>query len=274
MTAVPSPPQPYDLQLEITVTPTVVSLSDGAELTISDAVPLTTSGRREAALSGLLYFFGGRVDQPDGYLGGYLGQSGDLDGPRAATSLTHWIITQRRILPAGKAILRRDQPYRADYRVFVEARTIMELSSAGLWMLNTHTAAGQASSRLTRAEVSAGEELATEIADTIRTHLFGGLVNPHPSPAANGRESAVRVVLWATRALDTFEVMRALRAGGLSSKGVSWDFSIRRDLALRELETRGTPRVFSCTHRNRRLFWNPTTLTKAQALRGYDLAHP
>jgi len=269
----PSASQPH-LQLGITTTPAVVSLSDGAELTISDDVPLTATGRREAALFGLLYFYGGRIDRPGGYLGGYLGQSGDLDGPRPAASLTHWVITQRRILPAAMAILRRDQPYHADYRVFVEARAIMALSASMLWMLNTHTSAGQASARLSRAEVLTGQALATEIADTIRFNLFGGLVNPHPSPAANGREAAVRAVLWATRALDTFEVMRALRAGGLSSKGVSWDFSIRRDLALRELETRGTPRVFSCAHRNRRVFWNPTTLTKAQALCGYDLAHP
>ncbi len=274
MTAVPSASQPCDRQLGITVTPTVVSLVDRATLTISDAVPLTATGRREAALSGLLYFYGGRIDRPCGYLGGYLGQSGALNGPRAATSLTHWIITQRRILPAGMAILRRDEPYRDDYRRFVEARAIMALSSSMLWMLNTHTSAGQASGRLSRAEVSVGQVLATEIADAIGTHIFGGLVNAHPSPAANAREAAVRAVLWATRALDTYEVMRALRAGGLSSKGVSWDFSIRRDLALRELETRGTPRVFSCAHRNRRVFWNPTTLTKAQALRGYDLAHP
>ncbi|NMM23747.1 MAG: hypothetical protein HHJ11_09660 [Phycicoccus sp.] len=273
MTAVPSASQPYDLQLGINVTPTVVSLSDGAELTISADVPLTATGRREAALSGLLYCFAGRVDRPDGFVGGYLGQSGDLDGPRAAASLTRWVITQRRIIPAGMAILRRDQPYRDDYRVFVEARAIMAVSASPVWLLNTHTAAGKASIRLSRAEVFDGEALATEIADTIRTHLFGGLVNPHLSPASNTREAAVRAVLWATRALDTFEVMRALRAGGLSSKGVSWDFSIRRDLALRELETRGTPRVFSCAHRNRRVFWSPT-LTKAQALRGYDLAHP
>lgn len=272
MTAVPSPSQPFDLQLGITVTPSVVSLSDGAELTISDDVPLTATGRREAALSALLYFYGGRIDRPGGFVGGYLGQSGDLDGGRAATSLTHWIITQRRILPAGMAILRRDRPYPDAYRRFVEARAIMALSSAMLWMLNTHTSAGQASSRLTRAQVFAGQALATEIADAIRSNLFGGLVNEHPSPAANGREAAVRAVLWATRALDTYEVMRALHLSGLRSKGVSWDFSIRRDLALRERETRGTPRVFSCAHRNRRLFWSPT-LTKAQALRGYDLAH-
>jgi hypothetical protein len=275
VTAVPSASQPHHLQLAITVTPAVVTLSDGATLTIRDDVPLTAIGRRQAALSGLLYFYGGRIDRPDGYLGGYLGQSGDLDGPRSAVSLTHWVITQRRILPAGMAILRRAQPYQDDYRRFVEARAIMALSSAAMvWMLNTHTSAGQASTRLSRAEVHTGQVLATEIADTIRTHLFGGRVNPHPSPAANGREAAVRVVLWATRALDTFEVMRELRAGGLRSNGVSWDFSIRRDLALRELETRGTPRVFSCAHRNRRVFWNPITLSKAQALRGYDLAHP
>lgn len=265
---------PDPLQLGITVTPAVLTLSDGAQLTISDRVPLTATGRREVALSGHLYFFGGRIDSSVGYLGGYLGQSGDIDGGRAATSLTHWIVAQRRILPSGMAILRREQPYRNDYRKFVEARAIMTLSSSPLWLLNTHSAAGASSGRLTRPEVADGQELATEIASAIHTGLFGGLVNRHPSPAANAREAAVRVVLWSTRGVDVFEVMRAMRSGGLSSKGISWDFSIRRDLALRERETRGTPRVFSCAHRNRRVFWNPVTLTKAQALRGYDLAHP
>jgi hypothetical protein len=274
VTAALTTSQSHDLQLGITVTPTVVSLFDGATLTISADVPLTPTGRQQAALSGLIYFYGGRIDRPSGYVGGYLGQSGDLDGGRPASSLTHWTVTQRRILPVGMALLSRDQPYRNDYRVFVEARAIMVLSASMLWMLNTHTNAGLTSKRLSRAEVFEGQVLATEIASAIRTHLFGGMANSHPSPAANGREAAVRAVLWAPRALDVFEVMRALRAGGLRSKGVSWDFSIRRDLALRELETRGTPRVFSCTHRNRRIFWNPITLTKTQALRGYDLAHP
>jgi hypothetical protein len=274
VTAVNPTTTPDPLSLGITVTPAVLTLADGATLTISNRVPLTAIGRREAAMSGTLYCFGGRVDRPGGYLGGYLGQSGALDGGRAATSLTRWVVTQRRILPAGMAILRRDEPYPDAYRRFVEARAIMGLSSRMLWMLNTHTNANLASSRLTRAEVFDGQALAAEIADAIRTRLFGGLVNPHPSPAANARESAVRVVMWATRGVDTFEVMRAMRASGLSSKGISWDFSIRRDLALRERETRGTPRVVSCAHRNRRVFWNPLSLTKAQALRGYDLAHP
>jgi hypothetical protein len=65
----------------------------------------TGQGRKTDA-----YFFGGRIDRLDGYLGGYLGQSGDLNGPRAATSLTRWVVTQRRIIPAGMAILRRDPP--------------------------------------------------------------------------------------------------------------------------------------------------------------------
>jgi hypothetical protein len=30
----------------------------------------------------------------------------------------------------------------------------------------------------------------------------------------------------------------------------------------------------STWHRNRRVFWNPDTLTKQQAIRSYDAAHP
>lgn len=258
-----------------TVHPATITLFDGSTLTITNTVPLTAAGRRHTALGALLYCYGGRIDHPNGFLGAYLGQSADLNGPRPAKSLTHWVVTQRRIIPAGAAFLRRTQPYDDDYRRYVEARTIMTLSSAGLWMLNTHTSAGKASSRLTRAQVREGQHLATDIAHLIRDHLFDGQNNPHPSPAANTREAAVREVCHAGRAVDTFEVMRALRkAGYTTSKGRSWDFSLRRDLNLRERETRGVPRVVSTWHRNRRVFWDPTTLTKRQALHGYDLAHP
>jgi hypothetical protein len=273
VTAVHPTAHPAALELGIPVTPAVVRLFDGATLTITDHVPLTATSRRQAAVSGQLYIFGGRIDRPDGYLGGYLGQSGDLNGPRAATSLTRWVVTQRRIIPAGMAILRRDAPYDDRYRRFIEARAIMSLSAGMLWLLNTHTSAGLTSAHQSRTQVIQGQALATDIADVIRANLFGGDLNPHPSPAANAREAAVRAVGHADRAVDTFEVLRAMRAAGLSSAGLSWDYTIRRDLAQRETTGRGTPRVFSCTHRARRVFWHPG-LTKAQALRGYDLAHP
>jgi hypothetical protein len=60
-----------------------------------------------------------------------------------------------------------------------------------------------------------------------------------------------------------------------SARRVSaWDFSLRQDLQIRERETRGTPRVFSVWHRHRRIFYNPNTLSKREALRRYDVAHP
>jgi hypothetical protein len=271
--AAPPTAHPATLELGITVTPAVVRLFDGATLTITNRVPLTATSRRQAAVSGQLYFFGGRIDRPDGYLGGYLGQSGDLNGPRAATSLTRWVVTQRRIIPAGMAVLRRDAPYDDRYRRFIEARAIMSLSAGMLWLLNTHTSAGLASANLSHTQVIQGQAMATDIADVIRANLFGGDLNPHPSPAANAREAATRAVHHADRAVDTFEVLRAMRAAGLSSTSLTWDLSLRRDLLIRERSTRGRPRVFTCIHRGRRVFWHPG-LTKAQALRGYDLAHP
>jgi hypothetical protein len=266
-------PQASAVELGITVTPAVLSVFDGSTLTISPNAPLRAAGRRQAALSGLLYFFGGRIDSIDGFCGGYLGQSGDLDGCRAADSARNWVITQARILPAGMAILRRPQPYPADLRRFIEAKCIMGLSASHLWLLNKQSGAPAAAARLTRTQVLQGEMLAADICAAIRAHLFGGLANSHPSPASNLREAAVRTVREATRGMDTIEVMGALQAGGLRSNGVSWGYTIRRDLNLRERETRGTPRIFSCAHRSRRVFWSPA-LTKSQALAGYDLAHP
>jgi hypothetical protein len=250
-------------------------LSDGARLHISRQVPVTASGRHQAAVAGLLYFFGGHIDHPGGHLGGYLGQSGDLEGPRAANSMRRWITTQRRILPpCGMAQLRHPDPHRYsdDQRKHVEARVIMTLSADGLWLLNTHTSAGIASNRLTRTEVALGEQLAAEIAHHIHNRIFNGATNPHPSPAANIREAAVRVVLNATRGLDVFDIIRELRRAGIQSQGRTWDYSLRRDLRIRERDTRGRPRVFSTWHDGRCIFWNPNTLTKRQALATYDAA--
>jgi hypothetical protein len=272
MTAQPLTPAPSTPT--ITVQPATITLFDGSTLTITNHVPLAAAGRRTAALAAHLYCFAGPIDHPGGYLGAYLGQSHDLSGPRAANSLKHWAITQHRITPTGMALLTRPTPYTNDERRFIEARTIMTLSAAGIWMLNTHTSAGIASARLTRTQVHHGQELSTDLAQALLTHLFGGKINSHPSPCSNSREGAVRVVLHATRALDTFEVMRALRANGHTTKGRTPARSVRRDLLIREAETRGRPRVVSTWHRNRRIYWNPTTLTKRQAIRSYDVAHP
>lgn len=274
MTAQPHPgPRP---PAQLTSTPTVITLPDGSTLTITGTVPTTPTDRREAALHAQLYFYGGHIDTPTGPLGGYLGESGHLDGPRAASSLTRWVINQRRIHPIGMALLTSTHPaYTASaFRKLLEARTIMNLSARGLWLLNTHTSAGLASADLTRTHVKHAQALATDLADAIATHIFNGHTNGHPSPASNNRETAVRVVLHATRALDTYEIVRAMRAIGITSRGRTWEFSCRRDLRQRERETRGIPRVFSTTHRGRRLFWNPATLSKNAAIAGYDLAHP
>jgi len=266
---------PKGAESAIKVQPVVLTLFDHSTLTINEEVPLTATGRHNAALTALIYFYGGRIDSPTGYYGGYLGQSSDLHGPRPAASHTRWVVNQRRIIPTGMAMLRRDEPYNGDYRRYVEAKSIQRVSAAGLLLLNTQTSAYVASSRLTRAEVLEGERLANDIADAILTHVFCGNVNPHPSPAANTREAAVREVLAEThRGLDTFEIMRRLRASGVTTKGRSWDFSIRRDLNHRERDMRGTPRVVSTSHRGRRIFWGTRTLSKRQALAGYDLAHP
>jgi hypothetical protein len=255
--------------------PTVLTLFDGATLTLSPH-ELTAGADTPATSSpsGQLYFVGGRVDTPHGFLGGYLGQSSDVDGPRAARSIRRWTITQRRIHPTGIALLTRDQEYPGDHLRLIEARTIQDLSSSGLWLLNTHTNAGLASARLSHRQVLDGQQLAAEIAQAIRTHLFNGQVNPYPSPASNTREAAVRVVLHAPRAVDTFDVMRSLRHAGVTTTGRSWDFTLRRDLTVREHETRGRRRILSTLHQGRRLYWNPATLTRRTAIDLYGEAHP
>ncbi|MBB2988116.1 hypothetical protein [Terracoccus luteus] len=275
MTAQPQPIHPQAAR-RITVTPATLTLPDGSSLTINDHVPTTPTDRRDAALHAQLYFYGGHIDTPTGPLGGYLGESGHLDGPRAASSLSRWVINQRRITPTGMALLTSPHPAytTSAFRKLVEARTLMNLSARNLWLLNTHTNAGLATAHLTRAHVKHAHAIATTLADHIHTEIFNSHHNGHPSPAANNREHAVRVVLHADRALDTYEVMRALRAAGITTNARTWTFTIRRDLVRREAETRSIPRVFSTTHRGRRLYWNPQTLSKNAAIAGYDLAHP
>jgi len=124
-------------------------LSDGARVVIRTA-PTELGDRRSAALAGQLYVIAGQIDTATGHLGGYLGQSHDLDGARCGRSLRRWVIDQQRIHPRAMAVVRPTRPYPRDLRLFIEARTLMALSGSGYHMLNTQYGAPVASRRLTR----------------------------------------------------------------------------------------------------------------------------
>ena len=251
----------------------VLRLSDGARVVVR-TTPTGLGDRRTAALAGQLYVIAGHVDGPDGHLGGYLGQSRDLDGARSGRSLTRWTRDQHRIHPVAMAVVRPTRPYPHDVRLYLESRTLMALSGSGYSRLNTQYAAVTSSRRLSRRQVAAGQALATELAEVLTAELFGGRRNHYPCPSGSIREAAVRVVLHANRALDTVEVCDGLQAAGVTSEGATWAYTIRRDLNLRERATRGTPRIASARFDGIRVFWNPATLSKREALTGYASAHP
>lgn len=263
VSALPIPTSPADR---------VLRLSDGARVVVR-AAPTGLVDRRTAALAGQLYVIAGHVDTADGHLGGYLGQSRDLDGARSGRSLRRWVLDQRRIHPVAMAVVRPTRPYPHDFRLFLEARTLMSMSGSGYWMLNSQYAAVTVSRRLSRRQVLAGQALAAELASILAAELFNGRRNTYPCPSGSIREAAVKVVLHADRALNTTEVCDGLRALGVTSEGVTWAYTIRRDLNLRERGTRGTPRIASARYEGTRVYWNPATRSKRDALRGYDRAH-
>jgi hypothetical protein len=254
--------------------PVEVTLTDGSLARVYPRVPVTVDDRRSAALQAAIYFFGGHVDHVGGYLGGYLGQSQNLYGGRAAESLTRWVLDQRRIRPTGMVLIAPARPYRDGYQRVIEAAAIMTLSARGLHLLNSQSAAPCAARTLSTRERTAAQAVAVQIADVIHEHVFHCATNAYPSPTGNTREAAVRVVLHAARALDTDEVVNELRRTGVASTGATWSFTVRRDLHLREKHAGGTPRVATAQHRGRRLYWNPILLTPAAALAGYDYEHP
>lgn len=249
-------------------------LPAGCTLHVTTDVPTTAAAARQHVRNGALYLHAGTIDT--GHLAGYLGLSTVLDSTRPATSLTRWAIELRKITPRRIALLRPSTPLEEDLLRLVEARTIMGLSAAGITLLNTHSGAALASARLTRGDVIVGQHLATALTRALLTGVYRGHTNPYPSPSPNAREAAVKAVLHGatTRALDTREVLERMAAAGATTTGRTWEYSIRRDLRAREAETRGIPRIFSTIHRYRRVYWNPTALTKRAALRGYDRAHP
>lgn len=245
----------------------------GSELRIADVNGDLTAGQRwRSVLDGHLYLIAGWSVEHN-MRAGYFGQSAAIQPGRPLDSMTRWTRVERRIEPRRIALVRFQQPITSTLLRLIEARTLMALSAARLLLLNTHTSAGTAGSRIARDQRIAGIAYATALHDALVHHVLDGRTNGAPPPAANSREAAVHVVLSADRALDTWEVRDRLIATGWVSRGRTPDFTIRRDLCIRERETPGTPRVFSTTHRNRRVYWNPA-LGKTRALAGYDTAFP
>lgn len=251
----------------------IATLSDGSLVRAYRRVPVTLAERHGAALQGALYFFGGHVDQVGGYLGGYLGQSRNTYGGRAAASFTRWVVQQQRIAPIGMVLITPITPYDDAFQRVVEARAIMTLSARGLWLLNSQSAAPRAARMLSAAAIGKAEGVAVEIADIIHQQIFSGKTNPYPSPTCNTREAAIRAVLNSDRALDTTEVVDELRRTGVATEGVTWDFTVRRDLHLREKHAGGTPRVGTAQHNGRRIYWNPARFSAGAAITSYDRIH-
>jgi hypothetical protein len=175
------------------------------------------------------------------------------------------------------AIVNRDRPTRPDLLRFVEARIIQALGSGPglIAMLNTHSSAQTCAARLDRPQVLSGQDLGEEVSDLLWDRLLDYYVNDWPVPASNTREQSIRIVMRAGRAVDTDEIVQALRAIGHPSRGLTLERSVRRDLLERE-PSRGRPRILSAWHlrRRRQIYWAPDAVTRSAAILGYERAHP
>lgn len=254
-----------------------VNLHDGSQLVLSTQLPSSTAHLASAAMRGALYAIAGRIDRPTGHLGFYIGEASDLTGQRAASSYRRFVRTTGRMHPLGLALLQPNDPHspywQTDYRRYVEARTIMGLSALDHVLINTRTSAGKHSQRLSRQHKQSGQADARAITAALHYYLLQSQRNTHPAPASNAREYAVRAVLHVDRALDTDELVQLVRRNGHISRGVTPAFTLRRDLAIREAETAGTPRIYTTTQRGRVLYWNPA-IRKRDAIARYNQANP
>ena len=233
--------------------------------------PLTAGERWHTVLDAQLYLIAG-YDPTTGHVTGYFGQSTAINPGRPYDSLTHWTIQERRFVARRVGLVTFQRPPTPGQVRLIESRTLMSLSAAGIHLLNTQTSAGLASARLTRAERIQALRYADTLAEALHKHVLEGRANTSLLPAPNTREASVRVVLAATRALNTDEVCDQLIANGWQTTGRTFPYSVRRDLRARERETCGTPRVFTTIHRHRRVYWSPA-IGKTAALAAYDAAH-
>lgn len=257
----------------IHIRPLTLSLPDGARLTVSGTVPPTPAARVLQSRNAQFYgYFGWVRTSGTPLLGGYFGESGSLSGLRPAESFRHWHQTQQHLEAFAAVHVRSDQPFdHDDYRRLVEAHVIRALSYAELYMLNTQSSCRESARRLQRPEVLRGLAVADAISQAVLAHVFQGRTNDHPVPAGNNRELAVRVLRHADRAMNTGEVVRAMRAAGAVLTGQTIGFTVRRDLIQRERESRGRPRAFVTWHDGRRLYY-PPHLARRVAVNRYLVA--
>jgi hypothetical protein len=111
--------------------------------------------------------------------------------------------------------------------------------------------------------------------EAIHHAVFRGRSNDWPFPLWQQREIAVAVVQRATRALDAWEIVHAARAAGARLTGEHADYVVPRDLLWRAPASGAPSRVVSGWHQRRaRRIWWPHQLSPAEAVAGYDRAHP
>jgi hypothetical protein len=227
--------------------------------------PLRGAAEWRPLIHGQIYTIGGYEDRRRVWAG-YAGISAAVSPGRAWDSYSAWTHNEPAFTPRRVALITGGESLLDDELHLMESRVIRHLSGIGIYQFNTQVSAKEASHRLgARAnDVAAlGDHVATEIA----AQVFRGNTNPLSTPAHTLRESAVRAVLSADRALDSWEVLRRLRAMGVLYGGSTPDRTVRRDLSVRELDTAGTPRVLSGYQDGRALFWSHALPTEVALAR-------
>lgn len=233
--------------------------------------PLTSSQAWRTIIHGQIYAIGG-YDHERELWAGYVGMSSATAPGRAWDSYTRWTRAEQGFVPHCVALITEGNAVGDDELRVIESRVIRELSGRGLYLYNTHASAKESSRRLGEGAfdiAAVGDHLAAVIA----ADVFNGATNPLTTPAHTLRESAVRVVLAADRALTTWEVIGRLRDMGVRYGGTTPDRTVRRDLSVREIDTAGIPRVMTGYRHGRCLYWSHR-LPAEVALARYDACRP
>lgn len=229
-----------------------------------------------ATLGGHMYLLIGTGTTPDTCerITGYVGITEAHTSGRPWASLTHWVRNAAALdLNAIALVTLHDQDPDPDVLRVLECAVVRRLN-VSVFMLNTVTAAPTAARALgPAAHTHAAHGLF--LATVLRRHLLHGSANPLLSPASTLRETAVRVVLAADRALDTGDVLTRVNAllGDATYAGLSVGSTIRRDLTVREAgHNAGQPRIRS-THVAGRCLYYPAQLPRDTAVARYLARH-
>lgn len=248
----------------------------GATIRIADVTgTLSAHARWKATLDAHIYLLLGTGTTPDTHtrVTGYLGITEAHTSGRPWVSLTRWVRNAAALdLDTIALVTFDDQEPDLDVLRVLEASMIRHLNR-NTHLLNTVTAAPTSSQALgPAADTHAAHGLF--LATVLRHHALRGRANPLLSPASTLRETAIRVVLAADRALDTADVLTRVNAllGDASYHGLSVGSTLRRDLTVREAGINaGQPRVRS-VHVAGRCLYYPAHLPSAVAIERY-LAH-